>query len=332
MTFNLQPTIKVMIDVVKAWDLPIGPTYVKTPETMWDFIRPPTWSTLRDQLPSVRFLYEPLIPAYGVTLVHGPPECGKSAWTWGVANAISTGAPYLGIPTSKAEVLLLSNDMNVHEFKLRWGTTFDPQFSFLCTPKFNCATPKFNNNSLFKAVKDYVNTHNVKLVLIDAVGGVHAGLSAKDDQTATLVHTALTNWLSPAAILLIAHDRKAQVGNDGKVREPTHEDFLGSQMWRANATSQIHMWKATRHMSMLQHDKSQVAIKLEDKIKLYIDLHGMAELWDEHRASEVASKFQQAVKELGLRAATTTVQVEGVAKHCDVSLRTAWRWKSLGEG
>lgn len=64
-------------------------------------------------------------------------------------------------------------------------------------------------------------------------------------------------------------------------------------------------------------------------MKVYIDLHGKAELWDEHRAQDVTNKYRVAVKALGLENAGVGEQIEAVAKHYGKSERTVKRWRSL---
>lgn len=297
-----------------------------------DIIEPASWPQVRDGLPKVNFLWEYLIPAGGTkTLLHGPPGCGKSALAWGVLNAVAAGERYLGLDTSQSKALLISNDMNLFEFKHRWGGDFEPRFAFVCTPKFDCTKDDFQTCDFAKSISTYLREKQIGFVVFDALGGIHAGRSAKDDEVATMVDHALSKWLGDVAILLIAHDRKTRYGSDGNPQEPSQDDFMGSQMWRANATSQVHLWATGKHSSILVHDKSQVSEKLERKIKLYIDLHGRAETWNEARANEVVRKYNDAVRTLGLSGLPETERVARVAIHCGVSERTVWRWKTLVE-
>lgn len=282
------------------------------------------WVSIRESLPPVQLLLDPIIPAFGKTLLHGPPGSGKSAVMWGIGNSIISGESYLGLPAKQARVLLISTDMSVYELKHRWGSAFVPKFDLLCLPGFDCTRSAFRLSDVYKIVAEYVEAENIQLVMIDALGGIHSGRSARDDEVADEVDHRLSDWLPDAAYLLVGHDRKLRYNRDGEPMEPGPEDFLGSQKWRANATTQLHMWPMGEYISALQHAKSQVSPRMNEKLKLYIDLHGQAELFQEHRAAEVGAKYRAAVKELG-----NTATVAMLAAHCGVSDRTIQRWKAM---
>lgn len=292
--------------------------------TLIRIVKAEEWGAVRDSLPPIQQLLNPIVPAYGKTLLHGPPGSGKSAVMWGIGNAVTHGDLYLGLESKRARVLLISTDMSLYELKHRWGTSFTPQFDLLCLPGFDCTRAQFRATLVYKVVQQYVNDNQIQLVMVDALGGIHSGRSARDDEVADEVDHRLSEWLPDVSYLLLGHDRKLRYNRDGEPMEPGPEDFLGSQKWRANATTQLHMWPIGEYISVLQHAKSQVAAKLTDKIKLYIDLHGRAELWSEHRAGEVLTKYRNALKELGVNA---TIGV--IAAHYGVSERTVQRWKAM---
>jgi hypothetical protein len=287
-------------------------------------IKATEWEAVRAALPPIEQLLNPIVPAYGKTLLHGPPGSGKSAVMWGIGNAVVTGASYLGLESKRANVLLISTDMSLYELKHRWNTAFVPLFDLVCLPGFDCTKAVFKTSLVYNLVRHYVADNQIQLVMVDALGGIHSGRSARDDEVADEVDHRLSEWLPDVSYLLLGHDRKLRYNRDGEPMEPGPEDFLGSQKWRANATTQLHMWPVGEYISVLQHAKSQVAARLQDKIKLYIDLHGRAELWNEHRAGEVRAKYRRAIAELG-----TNVTVGAIAAHYGVSERTVQRWKSM---
>lgn len=289
---------------------------------MIEIIKAQDWQYIRATLPSPKFLLDPLIPAKAKTLLHGPPNVGKSAFIWGVGNAIMTNESYLGLHTTQARVFLLSTDMSIHDLNFRWKDNFTPAFDFACVPKFDCTRPTFVVSEIYTVIGNYVQDNNIDLVLIDALGGIHMGRSAKDDEVAGLVEERLSLWFPNKAILLLGHDRKTRFGVNFEPLEPNNEDFLGSQMWRANTTSQLHMWASGDHKSTLKHDKSQVSLTLEEPLNLYIDIHGRAELWNETRAQKVLGLVKKSIIDLPDGTA------EERAEYIKVSRATYFRWKA----
>lgn len=297
-----------------------------------EIIRAADWPAVAANLPAASMLLAPLIPAHGKTLLHGPPGSGKSAVMWGIGNAVASGAPtYLGLPIKQAGVLLISTDMSIYEIKHRWDGVFLPLFDLVCVPGFDCTRPEFTASKLYTEVQQHVATYKIQLVMIDALGRIHAGRSARDDEVADQVDDVLTKWFPDASLLLISHDRKTQYGEGGVPLPPSPEDFLGSQKWRANVTSQMHLWPVGEYHSRLQHDKSQVSQRLEDLVNIYIDLRGQAELFDEHRVKEVVARFQEAIIRLGLEGVPPSRQDEAIAKHYGKTVRTIKRWRAMAK-
>jgi len=287
------------------------------------------WPMVSAALPPIRMLFDPLIPEYGKTLLHGPPGSGKSALMWGVGNAVAIGESYLGLATTQTNVLLISTDMSIYELKHRWGDSFLPKFDILAIAGFDCTNQQFAKSALYSLVQRHVADNNVKLVMIDALGGTHSGRSARDDETADLVDHSLSKWLPDVSLLLLGHDRKLRYSSDGAANEPSSEDFLGSQKWRANMTSQLHMWPVGEYISVLKHEKSQVAMRHEDQVRVYIDINGKAEAWSEHRSRQVVDMYQQAVQTLGLQNEPPMRQIAAIAAHYEKSERTIKRWRAM---
>jgi len=251
-----------------------------------------------------------------------------------MGNAIQSGEPWMGMATTPTKVLLLSSDMNLYQFNLRWGEKFKPKFYFAHHDKLNVTADTFRTTTLYNHVQEAVNQEGIGLVMFDALGGLHVGRSNKDDETASEVDQALTEWLPGVAMVILHHDRKARPGPDGTPVPPDGEDFLGSQMWRSNCQSQLHMWRVGAHMSVVQHMKSQVSKLYEDAVKIYIDLDGIAEGWDQRRADEVSDMWRNAMKETKSWGLPASQQVERVMQFYATSKnppsqRTVWRWKSL---
>lgn len=298
---------------------------------MPEFVWKGDWQRFAAALPRVEMLWGKMLPAHGCTLIHGPGGCGKSALVWGLMNAMDLGEHYLGFNVTKANCLLISFDMSKFAHNERWGQKFLPAFNICYESKLDASTPKFCKMPIYKEVQQVVAQYDIRLVVIDALSGLTLGHKMTDDDVATAVMANLEAWLPATAKLVIHHDRKTPYGSDGVPHPATGEDFLGSVMWRNNAVSQIHMWKTNECMSTLAHEKSQVSALYEDQLKLYIDMHGEAELWDQKRADDVIKKLHDAIEDLGLQDASATRQTELVARHYGVAPSTVWRWKKLAK-
>jgi len=284
------------------------------------------WSEFVKELPEVPFLMDQLIPRNGKTILHGPPGSGKSAFLWGVGNAVSQGVPYLGFKTLRTRTLLISVDMNAYELNTRWGKSFDPCFDLIAPPKFDCTSPAFIRGELYKQVNGHMMEKQVGLVMIDAIGGTHLGRSAMDDDTATAVDAAISAWLPGCAILMLAHDRKVKFAESGRPIRQGAEGLLGSQMWRSNCTNQLHMENAGNNASVIYHEKCQVGPKYPEPIRVYIDEFGNCQLWGKAQAQECHKKYQDAVDLLGIGGLKATERNEAVAKYYQVDIRTVRRW------
>ena len=299
----------------------------------YELIEAADWPALRDNLPPAEFLWTPMIPARSKILTHSAPSVGKSALSWGVMNAIQSGEPYLGLPTKAGNCLLVSNDMSKHSFKQRWDKNFAPKFPFIIIPKTDISTETFAYSDAYKFIYEFVRERKIDLVCIDTLGGLCMGKSMSSDETATMLTGIINQWIgTDRAILILHHDKKMGRDSSGTKFYSDKEDFLGSQMWSSDCTSQIHMWKSREHQSCIKHVKSQVSALHDDTLKVYINLTGMAELWDDKRASEVTQKFNKFITDAKLTQATPTEQVMGAIKFFGISERTAWRWFSMARG
>jgi RecA-family ATPase len=258
-------------------------------------ISPEDWPLVRDNMGDPTALVEYLVPTKAKTLLHGPPGAGKSALLWSIGNAVSTGQGIFNLRVRQASCLHISLDMNLYELRQRWGNSFLPAFPFVVADKVDITNINiFRTTELFATVRNHVEKHGTELVMIDAIDGLHLGHSAVEDTTANLVDDALSLWLPDCAVLMLGHNKK-QILVDGKTKQPGPEDCLGSQMWSANATSQLNLVKHGRNISLLRHEKSQVLPRYPGpNIRLYINEHGQVELYDEHKQAGEIARFLEA--------------------------------------
>lgn len=293
-------------------------------------ILPGQWQIYRQTLPPVQMLIDPILPASGITFMHGPPGAGKSAILWSIGQAVQNGSAWFGLPTQQTGVLLLSNDMNDYQLSHRWGDEFKPDFVVNTIEEMDiCDINLFKYRQEFADVQKLIADFKIGLVLIDASGGLHLGRSNTKDEVAEMVYHSLKAWLGPVAILLLHHDRKAQRLKDGSFADPADEDFLGSNRWRSKAVSHLHAYATRAQKTEMRHAKSQVAITHPENFQIYINLQGGAEPWSDKRASEVVKKWHDGVKDLRLGSKPISEQVLAIAAHYGVTERTAWRWNKL---
>jgi len=292
-------------------------------------VDPKDWDSICKAIPPTSYLIDPILPANAKTLLHGPPGSGKSALAWGMAKAISLGEPYLGFSITKAKVFMVSTDMTIRELKHRWGEYYRPACQFMAIQPIDITKPSFRSSPVYTEFRAHVEKEGIELIVWDALGGLHLGHSARDDEVADMVDAALTDWFADKAVIVLGHDRKTRFGPAGDPLPPSNEDFLGSVKWRANATNQLHIWSQSRRMSILKHEKCQVGPIHEEEIKLHIGMWGQAELWSEARAKDVVGKLFAALKIPAIQKLEGREQDTAIATHYGVSDRTIRHWRSL---
>lgn len=296
-------------------------------------ILPEEWPTVRDTMKAPPMLVEHIVPAKSRTLLHGPPGVGKSSLLWNIGNAVTEGRPILGLKTTKAPCLLVSVDMNMYELKQRWGTVFVPLFPFITPAKLDiCDLDKFSNTRLFHEVREHAAKYGTELMMLDATGGFHLDHTAIDDRTASLFDAALSYWLPDCAVLMLGHNHKRRYV-EGKAAEPGPEDCLGSQLWAANATSQLNLVKVAENISQLRHEKSQVLALLPDPIRIYMSKAGQVELYNEHKTASAVASLQNAEQMLAPKLAPLkpTGQVKLLAEHLGISRSRVYELKRLAK-
>lgn len=225
---------------------------------------------IRTIRPGAAFYIDQLVPAAGITLVFGPPSCGKSTLLWTMAEAMWTKQKFLGkFPTHKARTLFLNVDMPGDALWRRFnGAKYEPRF-WICdfSNHFNITTLQATNPGVFQALQ--ATAHRFQVVMIDSLSTITTGLSLRDDWVPGLTISALRSLFPTQAIVLLHHSRKQTIGQFGPV-PPHREDALGSQFWMAMVQSEMQMYLKGDHLAHLRLVKSQVAT-LGDGDDVYVD-------------------------------------------------------------
>lgn len=289
------------------------------------------WPAIRDAIKPMPCLWEPLLPAHSVTILHGAGGSGKSGLLYGLGNAVEEGVPFLGLPVTKGRVLLISTDMNLFAIKQRWKSDFIPKFDFLCPQPYDCIDARFRTTDLYKTVKEYTEAQGTSLIMIDALSSTLGVHEINGPETANGWYVAIKEWFPNAAVLFLHHDRKAHFAKDGKLLPQSGQNSMGSAYWYNNAVSQIHMWPMPNqdHVSIVKHSKAQTTDLLLDPLKVYINTYGIAESWIALRADEGRDRYLEAISKLNLNGESPQARDAAVAKFHHVSERTARRWRSL---
>lgn len=252
---------------------------------------PQDLSNLGNIIQKPDFLWEGVIPTKSkVVLLHGPGGVGKSAFLWSLFNAIEEGKPFLGLATKQAKTLIISTDMSVYDIYLRWDQNFTPLFHMEISLPFEVRDPRFPKTDLYKRVKDFVGLNNIELVAFDTVGKIHFG-DPNQEETVGQVYNSLLRWLPNTTIIGNFHNKKAMRNSTGH-EIITEDDFRGSRKWVDDAVVQLQIRKVEKsaYHSKLYHMKSQVSAKI-DPIDLYINLHGLVELWQDSKSKRIITQW-----------------------------------------
>lgn len=247
------------------------------------------------ELPIIPWLIHPIIPSTGIVLFHGSPGIGKSTIAWQLANNIEQGSALLGMLSNKARVLLLSLDMPKYGLHARWKESgFKPEFDLVITENFDPAGAAFPHSKVFKSIREWHDKNNYQLVVVDSLAHVVAyGKSVNADEAVGPTYDSFRQWFPNTCIMFIHHDRKKKMKDDGTWPEPTDEDFIGSQQWKAQCTTQLHLSKASNTLLRLELAKTQVGPSWAEPIELYMNDKGTELLeYSDHQKKQESEQFK----------------------------------------
>ena len=226
---------------------------------------------MRDPIVGPPFIIEQLVPARGITLVFGPPSCGKSTLLWSMSESIRKGEKFLGkYPTTKALTLLLNLDMPAFGLRDRFTKgNYEPRFHICDFPNhINIAKLAEVDPATHSALK--MRARRYQVVMIDSLSTITNGLSLKDDWVPGVTIGALRELFPSQAIILLHHSRKQTMGQFGLVA-PHREDALGSNLWMAMVQSELQMFLKGNQLSHLRVVKSQVAAMDDEGDDVFVD-------------------------------------------------------------
>jgi len=248
---------------------------------------------LAEPMEEIPYIVNPLIPSNGITLLSGEPGIGKTAFGWGLGQAMATSVEFLGHATRPGKILYLSLDMTREQIKHRVHKTgFAPRFRFVSyAPYVNCLAGTFKTSLLYRTVQSELATGDYALVVIDALVEL-IGSSLNDDNVPSQVKAILKEWIPQIPVLILHHTRKRKYADSGYAIPATGEQSSGSQFWRGLCCSHL-IFDSTnvRHKIILRHDKSQVDAKADD-LEVYVDFAtSTIKLWADYKAQSEQSRL-----------------------------------------
>ena len=172
--------------------------------------------------PAQTWLIEPLIPAGGTALVYGPPKVGKSVAAMQMAAAVVTKSDWLGYPARTQGPVVyvqLDNPRSLWADRLKEASPRIPGLldvmqtdrELLDTyPTFDILNTQ-HSDILTVALREV----NPVLVVVDTLIKSHSA-KENDPTEMTAVLARLTAAVRPAALLIVAHNKKPPTNDEWK--------------------------------------------------------------------------------------------------------------------
>jgi RecA-family ATPase len=137
------------------------------------------------------YLVKGLIPRGGLTVVWGPPKCGKSFWTFDVAMHVARGEPYRGRRVQPGVVVYLALEggngfRNRIEAYRRQHDVADAPF-YLATERTDLVK---DHEALIAAIRVQIPADVPGLVVLDTLNRSLAGSESKDEDMAAYIRSA----------------------------------------------------------------------------------------------------------------------------------------------
>lgn len=205
-----------------------------------------------------QWLISPILPAQGITLLHGRFSLGKSPLTWKIAQCVSDGTPFFRLPVeTTGPVLYLEIDTPERQVKPRlrlMDTVAKQVYMANGYPRLNLMTN--SSAEVIELMRAYQDIKPV-LVIVNTLRKVH-DFDQNVAETPNLVYSNLLSRFPDSALMIVHHDRKSSQTED--FGDPD-EKFSGSQSWANDATIALHLKSINKKERKLELvvTKSQVS-------------------------------------------------------------------------
>lgn len=269
----------------------------------------------------VKFAINPYLPLGGcITLLYGKTRIGKSPLTWEMARSVASGEPFLGYPVTQGRVLYLDFDTPPALVQQRLALIENPP------PDFYVDFPGVQN--VFQSTTQaYLRAQQATvqplLVMINTLRKLYSG-DEKDGALPSRIYAILQAIFSPAAILLVHHDKKSS----GKPEESGDPDeaFSGHMAWLNDCQVGIHLIPhggPIPGLLRLCHPKSQVSAT-EKPFVIQLSKNGTAiARYLAQKSSSVISLYHQLPEPM-----SKTERVRVISQRLNCSERTVWTYLS----
>ncbi len=228
------------------------------------------------------WIVEPLIPVGGLVCLHGHAKTRKSFLAIQLARDICNGDRFLGFDTRPGKVLYVQLDTPRSLWQLRFQDLEKQKFGL--TPEgganlyladtehtphpFHILTPQVQ-----QWLRQQVESIAPDLVIIDVIRKLFKG-SDNDSDIVEEVLAAVKHTCHPAAVMMIAHSKKAKSDYDSG----TIGEIRGSSAQGASYDTIMRLQKATKSSGPILNVEGRATedttIKLANRNDLLFDLNG----------------------------------------------------------
>lgn len=185
---------------------------------------------LEKDFPEEEWRVKSLIPAESLTVIASPSGVGKTWLALALSLSVAKGESFLDQPEHEAKqgkVLYLNAEMTEREFKRRcvalgFQDLDNDNFTILTTYELN-----LNSDNAVSVLKEYVETHDIDMVIIDTFRPFALGVEENDGQKIRgFFHRFNPLRDSGRSIVVLDHNRKKGPNDYGP---PKKEHLIGSQ-------------------------------------------------------------------------------------------------------
>ncbi len=265
---------------------------------------------MENEYPPVDFLIEPYVARGGVTLLFGKTGVGKSPYTWEMARAVSLGAPFLSMRTTKGRVLYIDRETE----------------EALMIPRIKHMPRPFGDGWFLECLvrrpmaDAFTFGDDWDLVIWNSLRKFLPQTSINNGEVVSPFYDTLKSKFPQAGHVVIAHERKS---HQEESQAPDREMFSGNMAWLDQAQIGVQIVQTPGYYAV-RHVKSQVS-RLYGETKFVLEPDGgTCRPWE--RVPGLVEMLLQAP------GATLTEKVSWVATRTGKGERTVWRaWQDYQE-